>query len=148
MDCPVEGGSPVVYTGEPIDVARGAASPLLWGIVERFTMRRGVFVKRLGELGLGLVVAITSGWTRSARADVELPAIFSPHMVLQRDRSDRVWGHASPGEDVIVTIAHQTKSTKADDKGHWSVMLDPLPAGGPHTLTIKGNNTIALDDVL
>jgi sialate O-acetylesterase len=83
-----------------------------------------------------------------ARADVKLPAIFSPHMVLQRDMKDRVWGWAEPGEKVTVTIADQTKTAEAGPDGKWSVTLDPLKAGGPHMLTVQGKNTIALDDVL
>jgi sialate O-acetylesterase len=83
-----------------------------------------------------------------ARADVKLPAIFTPHMVLQRDMKDRVWGSAEPGEKVTVTIADQTKTAEAGPDGKWSATLDPLPAGGPHTLTVKGKNTITLDDVL
>ncbi|MGH7139485.1 MAG: sialate O-acetylesterase, partial [Pirellulales bacterium] len=35
-----------------------------------------------------------------------------------------------------------------DDSGKWSVTLDPLMAGGPHTLTVKGHNEVKLDDVL
>jgi len=83
-----------------------------------------------------------------ARADVKLPAIFTPHMVLQRDQKDKVWGWAEKGEEVTVSIAGQTKTAKADDDGKWSLQLDPLPAGGPHTMTVKGKNTVTLDDVL
>ena len=85
---------------------------------------------------------------RPARGDVKLPAIFGSHMVLQQKQKDRVWGSADPGEEVTVTIADQTKTTKADDDGKWSVTLDPLPAGGPHTLTVEGKNTVTFDDVL
>ena len=85
---------------------------------------------------------------RPARADVKLPSIFGDHMVLQRDQKDRVWGSADPGEDVTVQIGDQTKTTKAGQDGKWSVTLDPLPAGGPHTLKVKGKNTVTFDDVL
>ncbi len=83
-----------------------------------------------------------------AHADVKTPAIFGSHMVLQRDLKDPVWGKADPGEDVTVTIAGQTHTTKADDKGAWRVVLDPMPAGGPHELVIKGKNTLTYSDVL
>jgi sialate O-acetylesterase len=83
-----------------------------------------------------------------ARADVKLPAIFGSHMVLQRDQNDRVWGWASPGEEVTVRIGDQSKSAKAGADGKWSVTLDPLPAGGPHTLIVEGKNKLTFDDVL
>jgi sialate O-acetylesterase len=69
-------------------------------------------------------------------------------MVLQQGLKDKVWGTAEPGEAVTVTIDNQTKSTKAGPDGNWSVTLDPLAVGGPHTMTVKGKNTITFEDVL
>jgi sialate O-acetylesterase len=92
------------------------------------------------------VIGLAAG--SEARADVSLPAIFSDHMVLQRDQKDKVWGWAEPGEEVSVAIHGQLQSTKAGEDGSWSVLLDPLPAGGPHTLTISGKNNIKFQDVL
>jgi sialate O-acetylesterase len=85
-----------------------------------------------------------------ARADVKLPAIFGDHMVLQRDQPDRIWGWAEAGEEVTVSVAprEQTKTVNAGTDGRWSVTLDPLPTGGPYTITVKGKNTITLSDVL
>jgi sialate O-acetylesterase len=83
-----------------------------------------------------------------ARGDVKLPAIFSSHMVLQQGENDRVWGQADPDEQVTVEIAGQGKTAKAGADGKWSVTLDPLAAGGPHTMTVRGRNGIRLEDVL
>jgi sialate O-acetylesterase len=58
-----------------------------------------------------------------------------------------VWGTADENENVTVTLAHQTASTVAHD-GKWSVKLGPLPAGGPHVLTITGRNRVEIADVL
>ena len=69
-------------------------------------------------------------------------------MVLQRDQKDRVWGWAEPGEEVTVKIADQSHTAKAGADGSWQVMLDPMPAGGPHVLSIEGKNTLKFDDVL
>src|SRR4051812_31180336 len=99
-------------------------------------------------LALGLSLAVLAAAGRPARADVKLPAIFGSHMVLQQGQKDRVWGKAAPGEQVSVTIDYQSKSTTADSNGKWSVTLDPMMVGGPHTMTVKGRNTITLDDVL
>src|SRR5262245_11881423 len=55
----------------------------------------------------------------AARADIRLPALFTDHMVLQQGQTNRVWGWADPGEDVIVTIAGQKQTAKADAKGKW-----------------------------
>lgn len=103
---------------------------------------------RTGILSLALCAAAAGVADRPARGDVKLPAIFGSRMVLQRDLKDRVWGWAEPGEEVTVRIADQTKTAKADKDGNWSVTLDPLPAGGPHRMTVQGKNTLTFDDVL
>lgn len=59
-----------------------------------------------------------------------------------------VWGWAEPGEEVGVSVAGQTRTAMADDKGNWRVMLDPLKAGTAATMTVKGKNTITIKDVL
>lgn len=77
-----------------------------------------------------------------------MPALFSDHMVLQRDMPVPVWGWADAGEAVTVTIAGQSKSTKAGPDGKWSVRLDKLEQGGALTMEVKGKNTVTIRDVL
>jgi sialate O-acetylesterase len=84
----------------------------------------------------------------SAQADVKLPAIFTTHMVLQRDLANPVWGWADPAEEVTVSIADQQVSTTAGKDGKWRVKLSALPAGGPYTLKVRGENELVVDDVL
>ncbi len=84
----------------------------------------------------------------TALADVSVPNIFSNHMVLQQQQANKIWGRADAGEKVTVTIADQKHQTQADAQGMWHVMLQNLPAGGPHELVIRGENEIKLSDVL
>jgi sialate O-acetylesterase len=84
----------------------------------------------------------------AAMADVRLPGVFSDHMVLQRDTPLRVWGWADAGEKVTVKIAGRSKTCDTDADGHWSVVLAPMKAGGPHRLTVRGKNTLRVEDVL
>ncbi len=83
-----------------------------------------------------------------ARADVRLPFVLGSHMVLQRDKPVPIWGTASPGEHILVLFREQQKTATADDAGKWMVKLDPLEVGAPDVLTVKGNNTLRLEDVL
>ena len=55
----------------------------------------------------------------TAAADVTLPAMFSDHMVLQRDMPVPVWGAAKPGLKVTVAFRDQTKQATADKDGKW-----------------------------
>src|SRR5579871_6376766 len=98
--------------------------------------------------GLGVVLFGLYALGTPARAEVRLPKILSDHMVLQRDTAVPIWGWSSPGEEVNVTLAGQTKTTKAGADGKWRVQLEPLQAAGPHTLTVKGTNTLTVEDVL
>lgn len=84
----------------------------------------------------------------AGRADITLPALFTDHMVIQRNLPVHVWGRASADESISVTFRGNTKSTNADSIGMWSVYLPPVEAGAPSELTIKGRNTITLRDVV
>lgn len=77
-----------------------------------------------------------------------MPNIFGSHMVLQRDMATPVWGKASPGETVSIEIGEQRHSTTTNADGMWRVALDPVPAGGPYTMTVQGSNTLTFEDVL
>jgi sialate O-acetylesterase len=81
------------------------------------------------------------------RAEVKPHGLFCDHAVLQRDAEVPVWGTARDGEKVTVEIAGQ-KATATAAGGKWSVRLRPMPAGGPHTLAIAGDNTVVLNDVM
>ena len=84
----------------------------------------------------------------SAQAEVSLPNIFGDHMVLQREQANPVWGQASPGEKVSVSIGGQSHTTSTAIDGSWRVTLEPLEVGGPYELEIKGNNTLTFRDIL
>ena len=71
-------------------------------------------------------------------ADIKLPQVFGNHMVLQRGMKTPIYGKAAPGESVKVSFRDQEKTAKADTKGNWRVLLDPLKAGGPDELTLAG----------
>ena len=86
--------------------------------------------------------------TSTAFGHVHLPSIFGSHMVLQQKQANRVWGWADAGDQITVSMAGQSKSTTADDNGRWQVTLDPLSAGGPHRMVVKGHNELVFDNVM
>lgn len=93
---------------------------------------------------VALLVLTLAGW---AHANVAVKPPFASSMVLQREMTVPVWGTAASGEQVTVTIATQTKTVMAPASGKWTLKLDPMPAGGPYTVAIKGTNTVTLEDV-
>lgn len=95
-----------------------------------------------------VLVAFFVLFARAGHADVRLPAVFSDHMVLQRDASVSVWGWADPDESIRVSIADQSVNAQANGDGRWQVELAAMEAGGPFALVVKGNNEVAIEDVL
>lgn len=86
--------------------------------------------------------------------ELDLPAVFSDHMVLQRQMDVPIWGRADPGAAVEVSFGGQSIATRADADGGWRLELGPMEASAePRVLTISvalGDETIAHDiqDVL
>lgn len=95
------------------------------------------------------LLILLAAFASSAFADVSLNNMFGDHMVLQQGIKNKVWGKADPGEQVTVTLGGQSHSTTAAADGAWHVFLDAIQEyGGPHTLTVKGKNTVTFNDVL
>ncbi|WP_439390242.1 sialate O-acetylesterase [Ideonella sp. YS5] len=86
--------------------------------------------------------------TAAAHAEVHFANVFTEHMVLQRDRPLRVWGQATPGQTLTVELGGRTARTLVGADGRWRVQLASLPAGGPHQLLVRGDQTVVLNDVL
>jgi sialate O-acetylesterase len=83
-----------------------------------------------------------------APAEVKPSALFSDHAVLQAGAPVPVWGVAAPGEKVTVSLNGQSQSATASADGKWVVRLNPLKPGGPFQMTIAGQNTVLVNDVL
>lgn len=81
-------------------------------------------------------------------ADVRLPALLSDHALLQRDLPIHVWGWADPGETVSASFNGSSAATTAAADGKFSLYLKPQQAGGPHELTVQGENKVTVRDVL
>ncbi len=95
-----------------------------------------------------IVLAVGAAFTFVARAEVRLPKVFASHMVLQREKPLVVWGWAEPNETVTVQLASQSRRVQANERGEWKVVLPPMEAGGPFTLTASGSNRVHYDDVM
>jgi len=94
------------------------------------------------HLLLGALVLSSSAW-----AEVKPNPLFSDGAVLQQGIEVPVWGTAKDGEKVNVTFDGQNAGVTAKD-GKWLVRLKPHKAGGPFAMTIAGENTITVNNVL
>ena len=87
---------------------------------------------------------------KSTFANVILPSVFSDHMVLQQQSDVKIWGWANPNEAVVISPSwtQTVYKTKTNKDAKWEIIIKTPNYGGPFTITIKGYNTIVLNDVL
>ena len=67
---------------------------------------------------------------------MRLAAIFSDHMILQREKEIRVFGEAESGNRIRVEIDGMSAEAVAED-GRFVVRLPKHGAGGPYTMTVE-----------
>ena len=80
---------------------------------------------------------------------LRLPAIFGDNMVLQQELSVPIWGWSTPGANVTVKFAGQTKATRANNQGQWTVKLAKLKASAePQSLKIESGATKVFTNIL
>ena len=75
-----------------------------------------------------VVTLLLTSFASPSAAELKVSAVFSDHMVLQRDMPVPVWGWANAGDKVTVTFAGQKKTATTNEKGAWLVELDPCEA--------------------
>ena len=84
-------------------------------------------------------------------ATISLPAIFGDHMVIQRDAEITIWGWGKAREPLKITVSWDPSfqySETLGKSGKWSTKLKSPKEAGPHTITVKGYNSIIISDVL
>ncbi len=111
--------------------------------------RRTAHERHIAGLLLTATVVLL-GHAAPAVADIKLPAVIGDNMVLQRNMDAPLWGWAAPDEDISVAPdwLDVPVATKAEPDGKWSVKIATPDAGGPHRITITGENTLTLSNVM
>ncbi|GEP98472.1 sialate O-acetylesterase [Chitinophaga cymbidii] len=86
----------------------------------------------------------------SSYSNIRLPKIIASNMVLQQKDKVKIWGWADPYEKITVTASwdHKTYEATGSRDARWEVEMETPAAGGPYTITLKGKNTIVLNNVL
>jgi sialate O-acetylesterase len=84
------------------------------------------------------------------QATVSVSSILSSNMVLQQNSQIRLWGRATPNEIVRVRCSWlgYIEVTEPDPAGRWMVTVPSRAAGGPYSITIYGENTITLTNIM
>ena len=71
---------------------------------------------------------------------IKLPAVIGDNMVLQQKSEVAIWGWGDPGSEIKVSgsWSKDTVKGKISNQSVWSVKLKTPAAGGPFTVSIKG----------
>lgn len=101
------------------------------------------------ENGITYGARIENREAESYSTRLQVSDLYTDNMVLQRDVPLKIHGKANVGELVSVSIAQQKVTARVDNNGRWFVLLTPLQAGGPYTLSIStGKQTLSYKNVL
>ncbi|WP_423819983.1 sialate O-acetylesterase [Salinimicrobium sp. TIG7-5_MAKvit] len=99
--------------------------------------------------GICFFILVLSSFSLRAQEFFQLGSLFTDEMVLQREMPIAVWGTASPGTKVAVSMKGKKVSSRANADGQWRVELPALKEKGPYTIEISsGNYKEELKDVL
>jgi sialate O-acetylesterase len=101
-------------------------------------------------LKISCLLPIALAFTLTAEADVTLPSVLGSNMVLQQKDSVKLWGWASPNQQVYITSSwdNKTDSALTGNDAKWELKKMTPAAGGPFTITFRENNTVVLDNVM
>ncbi len=74
--------------------------------------------------------------------------MFGDNMVLQRGKTNTIWGWSEPGQVVRVEIAGQTATATTGSDGRWQAQIQPPAAGTSCSIRISGPQNIEFHNVL
>lgn len=79
---------------------------------------------------------------------LNIDAIFSSNMVLQREKPITLFGTANRESDISITFNGKNYSAINDRQGTWRIQIPPMKAGGPYKISVTdGYENITCDNV-
>ena len=87
--------------------------------------------------GAGILAKTVYGGITGNYGGLQMSQLYTDYMVLQRNVPLDIHGTANAGEKIVVSIANQTATATADNRGKWCAMLKPMQAADDLTLTVK-----------
>lgn len=82
------------------------------------------------------------------KAEVKLAKIFADNMMLQRDQPIKVWGVASPGKKVKITISGNEVEVTVGLDGKFLGQLPAIDKGENLELIVKEENTLTIKNII
>lgn len=95
-----------------------------------------------------IIISILLPVSNACFSQVKLPRIISDGMVIQRGEESKIWGWASPGEEITLEFLGKSYNTITLSSGRWQIGLMPSGPGGPYTMKVMGSDTVTVNDIL
>lgn len=99
--------------------------------------------------GAQLIAQQLAQYIKPNHIPLQLAETYNSHMVLQRDRVNKIKGRASSGEIIKLYFKDQEWKGQADVLGNWEIELPAQKAGGPFDIRVStGTEEVYLKDIL
>lgn len=95
-----------------------------------------------------ILVLSACGKSYQPTEKIQLPSVFSENMVLQAGKKIKIWGNIDPLSEVKIWIEGNNESAVSDSNGKFSLVLDVMEYGGPHSLYAAGKDTMEIKNVM
>lgn len=97
-----------------------------------------------------LLIALFLFSSLLVQSKILLPSVFSDNMVLQQKTNVAVWGKATAGKAVKITVSWNkiNYGAIADASGNWKIKVATPGYGGPYSITISDGELLVLNNVL
>jgi sialate O-acetylesterase len=97
-----------------------------------------------------LLIALFLFSSQLVQSKILLPSVFSDNMVLQQKTNAAIWGKATAGKAVKITVSWNKVNygTITDTSGNWKIKVATPGYGGPYTITISDGELLVLNNVL
>jgi len=102
------------------------------------------------KIFLSLITFFLCFFYFSANAYLRIPDIFSDNMVLQQQTTIHFHGWSDPNQKISVVTSWNgdTLKTSTLSDAIWTIDLQTPKAGGPYQITVIGDSTITIQNVL
>lgn len=91
--------------------------------------------------GAGILARTVYGGITGDYGGLQMSEIYTDGMVLQREVPLDIYGKADAGRKVTVMFAGQKVQTVANNRGEWSVTLQPMKAARNQMLVVESDKT-------
>jgi len=79
---------------------------------------------------------------------IQLPDLFSDHLVLQRDLPIPIWGTAEVNVQVDICLSNHKVTVYSNNIGKWKATLPVMDAGGAYEMIIAtAKDTVRINDI-